>query len=179
MTVALVQYASPLAAVSLPRKINTETDMLAASPAYESARLFRMIGVGADVITAFGGVVLATAALSLFIALYRALNERAYDIAVLRTLGMRPSRIAAMMLLEAFFLAAAGGFLGLLVGHVLVAILAWWIGTQDSLHISAARLSVDELMLLIPAFVAALLAALLPSWRAARADIAGILAHRS
>jgi putative ABC transport system permease protein len=49
-----------------------------------------MIGVGADVIRAFGGVVLATAALSLFIALYHALNERAYDIAVLRTLGARP-----------------------------------------------------------------------------------------
>jgi len=179
VTVALVQYASPLAAVSLPRKINTETDMQAASPAFESARLFRMIGVGADVITAFGGVVLATAALSLFIALYRALNERAYDIAVLRTLGMRPSRIAAMMLLEAFFLAAVGGLFGLLVAHVLVAILESWIGTQDSLHISASRLSVDEFMLLIPAFVAALLAALLPSWRAARADIAATLARRS
>ena len=86
----LVQYATPLAAVSLPRKINAETNLQAASPAYESARLFRMIGVGADVIRAFGGVVLATAALSLFIALYHALNERAYDIAVLRTLGARP-----------------------------------------------------------------------------------------
>ena len=90
VTVLLVQYATPLAAVSLPRKINAETNMQAASPAYETARLFRMIGVGADVIRAFGGVVLATAALSLFIALYHALNERAYDIAVLRTLGARP-----------------------------------------------------------------------------------------
>jgi hypothetical protein len=62
----------------------------AASPAYETARLFRMI-VGADVIRAFRGVVLATAALSLFIALYHALNERAYDIAVLCTLGARRS----------------------------------------------------------------------------------------
>ena len=95
VTVLLVQYATPLAAVSLPRKINTETNMQAASPAYETARLFRMIvGVGADVIRAFGGVVLATAALSLFIALYHALNERAYDIAVLRTLGARPASIA-------------------------------------------------------------------------------------
>ena len=75
VTVLLVQYATPLAAVSLPRKINAETNMQAASPAYETARLFRMIGVGADVIRAFGGVVLATAALSLFIALYHALNR--------------------------------------------------------------------------------------------------------
>src|SRR5260221_162890 len=85
--------------------------MQAASPAYETARLFRMIGVGADVIRAFGGVVLATAALSLFIALYHALNERAYDIAVLRTLGARPLRIALMLLIEALMLALFGGLL--------------------------------------------------------------------
>src|SRR5262249_15890965 len=108
VTVLLVKYASPLAAVTLPRKINAQTSMQAASPAYETARLFRMIGVGADVIRAFGGVVLVTAALSLFIALYHALNERAYDIAVLRTLGARPASIAVMLLLEALILALLG-----------------------------------------------------------------------
>src|SRR5205085_5775465 len=36
VTVLLVQYASPLAAVSLPRKINAQTSMQAASPAYET-----------------------------------------------------------------------------------------------------------------------------------------------
>src|SRR5262249_21990057 len=38
VTVLLVQYASPLAAVTLPRKINSQTSMQAASPAYETAR---------------------------------------------------------------------------------------------------------------------------------------------
>ena len=179
VTVLLVQYASPLAAASLPRKINTETDMLAASPAYESARLFRMIGVGADVIKAFGGVVLATAALSLFIALYHALNERAYDIAVLRTLGARPSQIALMMMLEALMLAVLGGVLGLLLAHTLVAILVWWMAQQESLRISAWVFSMKELSLLVPAMLAATLAALLPSWRAAQADISATLARRN
>jgi putative ABC transport system permease protein len=179
VTVLLVQYASPLAAVSLPRKINTETNMQAASPAYESARLFRMIGVGADVIRAFGGVVLATAALSLFIALYHALNERAYDIAVLRTLGAHPATIAAMVMLEALMLAILGSALGLLLAHGLVALLVWWMAQQDSLRISAWAFSPGELWLLVPAFLAAALAALLPSWRAARANISATLARRT
>src|SRR6201987_4190325 len=106
--------------------------MLAASPAYESARLFRMIGVGADVIKAFGGVVLATATLSLFIALYHALNERAYDIAVLRTLGARPASIALMLLAEALLLAVIGSALGLALAHGLAALLAWWMAAQQS-----------------------------------------------
>ncbi len=179
VTVLLIQYASPLAAASLPRKINTETDMLAASPAYESARLFRMIGVGADVIKAFGGVVLATAALSLFIALYHALNERAYDIAVLRTLGARPSQIALMMMMEALMLAVLGGVLGLLLAHLLVAILLSWMAPQESLRISAWVFSGQELWLLAPALLAAALAALLPSWRAAHANISATLARRN
>jgi putative ABC transport system permease protein len=179
VTVLLVQYASPLAAASLPRKINTETNMQAASPAYESARLFRMIGVGADVIRAFGAVVLATAALSLFIALYHALNERAYDIAVLRTLGAHPASIGVMVMLEALILALLGSALGLLLAHGLVALLVWWMTPQESLHLDAWTFSVGEFWLLVPAFVAAALAALLPSWRAARANISATLARRT
>jgi len=179
VTVLLVRYASPIAAASLPRKINAETNLQAASPAYESARLFRMIGVGADVIRAFGGVVLATAALSLFIALYHALNERAYDIAVLRTLGARPAWIAMMLLAEALLLAAVGGVLGLLLAHALVAVLAWWLSAQDSLSIGASAFSARELWLMGPALLAGLLAAILPGWRAARADISATLARRN
>ena len=178
VTVLLVQYATPLAAVSLPRKINSETNMQAASPAYETARLFRMIGVGADVIRAFGGVVLATAALSLFIALYHALNERAYDIAVLRTLGSRPSASALLLLIEASMLAIIGGVLGLLLAHCLAAVLAGWMTEQQSLRIDPWAFSVSELWLLAPALLAALLAALLPSWRAAHANLSATLARR-
>jgi putative ABC transport system permease protein len=179
VTVLLVRYATPTAAASLPRYINTETNMQAASPAYESARLFRMIGVGADVIRGFGAVVLATAALSLFIALYHALNERAYDIAVLRTLGARPATIGVMLMLEALMLALLGGALGLLLAHGLVAVLVSWMAQQESLRIVAWTFSPDELWLLAPALVAAALAALLPSWRAAHADISATLARRN
>lgn len=179
ITMLLVQYATPLAAVSLPRKINTQTNMQAASPASESARLFHMIGVGADVVRAFGGVVLVTAALSLFIALYHALNERAYDIAVLRTLGSRPASIALMLLVEALLLAILGAALGLLLAHGLAAILAWWMTEQQSLLIDPWTFSADELWLLVPALLAALLAALLPSWRGAHANISATLARRA
>jgi putative ABC transport system permease protein len=179
VTVLLVQYATPLAAVSLPRKINSQTNMQAASPAFETARLFKIIGVGADVIRAFGGVVLATAALSLFIALYHALNERAYDIAVLRTLGARRASIALMLFLEALILAVLGGVFGLALAHGLASLLAWWMARQGSIPIDAWSFSAKELWLLVPSLVAATLAALLPSWRAAQADISATLARRA
>jgi putative ABC transport system permease protein len=45
VTLALVKYASPVAAASLPRVINAETVLQAASPACESARLLALSGL--------------------------------------------------------------------------------------------------------------------------------------
>jgi ABC-type antimicrobial peptide transport system permease subunit len=72
-----------------------------------------------------------------------------------------------------------GGVLGLLLAHLLVAILLTWMAQQESLRISAWVFSSDELWLLVPALLAAALAALLPSWRAAHANISATLARRS
>ena len=54
VTLALIRYKSPLAAVSFPRFVNTTTNMQAAAPAIEITRLLRMVGVGTDVLRGFG-----------------------------------------------------------------------------------------------------------------------------
>src|SRR5258706_15177371 len=87
ITALLIQYASPLAAAMLPRQVNASSALQAAAPAYESARLFRMLGVGVDVLRAFGFVLVLVAGLSVFIALLNALEDRRYDLAVMRMLG--------------------------------------------------------------------------------------------
>ncbi|MCJ7798302.1 MAG: ABC transporter permease, partial [Polaromonas sp.] len=49
VTLALIQYNTPLAAVTFPRFINTTTELQAAAPALEIPRLLSMVGVGLDV----------------------------------------------------------------------------------------------------------------------------------
>ena len=58
LTLALIQYKTPLAAVTFPRFVNTTTEMQAAAPALEITRLLGMIGVGTDVLKALSGVFL-------------------------------------------------------------------------------------------------------------------------
>ncbi len=87
MTSLLVRYNSPLAAVQLPRLVNQQTALQAASPAFETARLLSLVGVGLDTLRGFGVLLIASAGLSVFIALWNAMQERRYDLAVLRTLG--------------------------------------------------------------------------------------------
>src|SRR5207249_10134269 len=75
VTMALVRYATPLAAVSVPRRIDSATSMQAASPGYESARLFTVFGAGTDVTTGFAGFVIVAAAAGVFVARVQALDE--------------------------------------------------------------------------------------------------------
>ena len=84
-----------------------------------------------------------------------------------------------MLVLEALMLAILGGLLGLLLAHGLAAILASWMQEQRSLQIDPWAISAEELWLLLPALLAAAAAAVLPSWRAARADISATLARRA
>ncbi len=106
ITAMLIEYATPMAVAVLPRYINNNSEMQAASPAIETARLFSVIGVGVDVLRGFALVLILSAGLSLFIALYNALAERRYDLALMRTLGASPGKLMALMLCEGALLAA-------------------------------------------------------------------------
>ena len=59
----------------------------AAAPAYESARLFSVFGVGTEVVRGFALLLVAASGLGLFVALTQALDERRLDLAIMRTLG--------------------------------------------------------------------------------------------
>jgi putative ABC transport system permease protein len=176
-TALLVQYASPLAAASLPRYINQNTEMQAASPAYETARLFSVIGVGVDVLRAFALVLVFAAGLSVFIALFNALAERRYDLAVMRTLGASPGKLMALLLFEGMLLALIGAALGIVAGHALTEILGRALTQARQVSVTGMTWVPAELWLIALAVGVGVIAALLPAWRAYRTDVAATLAR--
>jgi putative ABC transport system permease protein len=177
ITALLIQYATPLAAATLPRQVNASTALQAASPAYESARLFRMIGVGVDVLRAFGLVLVLVAGLSVFIALLNALEDRRYDLAVMRMLGASRARLMGLLLLEGAVLSAAGGIAGIALGHVFAEVLGLALKAAQQAPVTGWAWRPQELWLLALAIGVGIAAALLPAWRAYRADVAPVLAE--
>lgn len=178
VTLALIRYKSPLAAVSFPRFVNSKTNMQAAAPAVEITRLLRMVGVGADVLRGFGVVLLATAALSVFIALWNAVRERQADLAMLRMLGTPPLRVAALLLCEALWLALLASLVGLAGGHALTAVIGLLLQGQQSLALSGLYGVASEWMVPGVAALVAVLAAALPTWAAYRMDVSPLLNPR-
>lgn len=179
ITLALIQYRSPLAAVSFPRFVNNTTNLQAAAPALEITRLLRMVGVGADVLRGFGAVLLLTAALSVFIALWNAVRERRADLALLRMLGASPARLAGLLLCEALWLAVLASVLGLLGGHLLTGLLGFLLQAEQSLPLTGwLWLGVEAWVPVIALGVAAL-AALLPAFSAYRVEAGQLLSLKN
>jgi putative ABC transport system permease protein len=176
VTVLLVEFASPLAVATLPRSINAQSGLQAASPAYETARLFRMVGVGVEALRGFGAILILAAGLSVFIALYSALEERRYDLAVMRALGASPRRLFGLLMAEGLVLALAGALLGIALGHGFASMLGAWLEHEQYPGVTGLQYRLEELWVLGVALAVSLAAALLPAWRAYRTDVSQTLA---
>jgi putative ABC transport system permease protein len=171
-----VAYSSPLAAVTLPRTLNARPDLQAAVPALEMARLWRMMGIGSTVIGAVGAGLLALAGLSIFAALYAAVQDRIADLALLRLVGASRARLVQVILLQASVLAAGALLLGFAVGHAGVALLGEALAAEGGLPLSGAWFSADEAWAAGAALATAWVAALAPAMKACRVPVDHLLA---
>ena len=178
VTTMLVRYRTPVAAISLPRAINAGTKLQAASPAQETARLFHLVGTGLDAFRAFAGVLIVASALSLFIALWHAMHEQRYDLAVMRTLGASRGRILRFVLIQGAVLGVAGAALGTALGHAAGWLLAEWLERSRSLSLGALGWVPEEGLVVAGAVLIALVASVVPAIRAYRLDVATVLLER-
>ena len=178
VTLALVQYKTPLAAMSFPRWVNTTTALQAASPALEITRLLSMLGLGTDVLRAFAGVLLLTAGLSVFIALLNAVRERRADLALLRMLGAPPRKIAALLLGEALWLGAISALVGIAGGQALTLLIGWMLQLDNTLLIGAWAWPLELLWVPALACLVSLAAAIVPTVGAYRVSVLDLLQGR-
>ncbi len=178
ITALLVKYRTPLAAAMLPRLVNSSTSMQAASPAYESARLLELVGAGVQTLQWFAIVMMASAALSVFVALTSALQERRYDLALLRMLGARPLGLASLTLAEGVTLLVAGVILGLALGHGAAHALGLWLAQAGSWPVTGWAWAPGEAILVAAVFAGGIATCLVPAVQAYLSDPASLLTKR-
>lgn len=176
ITALLIKYRNPIAAIQLPRYINGQTGMQAASPAFEAARLFSILGVGVEALTGFAYVLIFISALSIFIALYNSLKERQYDLAIMRSMGASRSKLFIATQLEGITLTLFGSVIGLALGHGVLYLFTELVEESGKTGISTWVFYKEELYLLAGSLVLGILCSLIPSFQAYRTDIHKVLA---
>ena len=167
VTALLIQYASAQAAA----------DIAWASPAFETARLLGVVSIGIDLIRGFAFLLMLSAALSIFIALYNGINERRYDLAVMRALGATRERIMTLLLFEGMLLSFAGAVIGLALGHLFTSALGFALRQAQHVSVSGLVWYPAELWVVALAVLVGIAMALIPAWRAHEIDIAATLAR--
>jgi len=174
ITALLIQYKSPMSVILFPRMVNQSTNMQAASPAMESARLFSLIGVGIDTLQWFAVFIMAIAALSIFISLYNAMKERKYDLAIMRCLGASKSKLFFLVMLEGITVTLIGACFGLLIGHAALELIGAY---QEASQAKLTGLTTvpQEIYLICTGLFIGALASLIPAMQIYKVDIAATL----
>ena len=176
ITSMLIKFRSPMGAVTLPRMINANTNMQAASPAFETQRLFSLLGIGVDLLKAFAGIIIIIAGLSIFISLYNALKDRKYDLAIMRSLGASKTKLFIHVILEGVIITVLGGALGFLLGHGLTEFLASLYEKSDDIGLTGLVFVNQEFIVTVISVGFGVLASLIPALNAYKTDISEVLA---
>ncbi len=176
ITALLLQYRNPIAALQLPRFINSQSKLQAASPAFETARLFSILGVGVEALMGFAYVLIFISGLSIFIALYNSLKERQYDLAIMRSMGASRVKLFVVTVLEGSALTILGSVIGLALGHAVLFAFTQVIVESQKTGITALTFYREEIFILLGSIVLGIVCSLIPAIQAYRTDIHKVLA---
>jgi putative ABC transport system permease protein len=173
ITSILIEYksASNYQALNMPRAINENTAMQAASPAYEINKLYDMIGTGTETIRYIALLIAIVSLISIFISLYQSMKQRKYELAILRVMGSSRSGLFLLILIEGLGIAFLGWLCGTLLSHVGMMILGNYLTEDFGYDFQAWVLLKEEWYLFFISLGLGAVAALVPAWKAANTDI--------
>jgi putative ABC transport system permease protein len=177
VTALLVSYRSALGAVRVPSFVNRQTNMQAAVPAQETARLLTLFGAAIEGARIFAWLLAATGGLAIFVALLNAARAREGDLALLRVMGATRASVFGTILLEGLLTAAAGALLGLVAGHLALAVARAFFEPLAEIGLDPWRVHPGELVIFGGVLVIGVIAALIPALRVFRVDLARTLAR--
>jgi len=178
LTALLITYKSPFAAATLPRMVNHNSSMQAASPSAETARLFALMGNATELVKIFGLLIICLGSLGMFINLYNSINERKYDMALMRTLGASRLKLLKISLCETLILSTSGAIIGVLLSIALSEFAAVWIYAKKNIDVTINLPQDIIAYVFLASVLLALLASIIPAIKVCRIDIFKTLVRR-
>ncbi len=174
VTAALVGLKSKLAAFTLQRAINEyrAEPLTAILPGAALQELWGLVGTAETALAAVSAMVVITALLGMVTMILTTLNERRREMAILRSVGARPSTILGLMTAEAGVLTAAGVALGLVLLYAALILLQPYVDRTYGLHLNIDAPKPSEWLTLGAIILGGILAGLIPAVRAYRMSVA-------
>lgn len=177
LTALLVTYRNAAGAIRIPAMVNRQTEMQAAVPATETARLLELLGASLEGIRIFAWLLAVTGGLAIFVALLNMVRNREGDLALLRVMGASRVQVFATVIVEGIITAALGAVLGWISAHLLIMVARENFPTLADLGLAPWQPVSAELGLIVLVLAIGAVAALIPALRVYQIDPARTLAR--
>lgn len=158
-------------ALTLPRNINENTDLQAASPAYEINRLYDMMGVGTKALQFIAMLIAFVSGISIFVSLLNSLKKRKYELSLMRVMGGGRTTLFMLILLEGLILAIIGFAIGMLLSHIAMMVMGGNLSDRYNYSFEAWVIHGKEGLLFGGCLLLGIFAALVPAVMAYKTDI--------
>ncbi|WP_147679183.1 ABC transporter permease [Algibacter pacificus] len=177
ITSLLVSFRSPRAFLTMPRKINEQTNMQAALPKFELERLYQYTGIGLQTITAIAYVILIISGIILFSSLYKMVKERSFDLAILRTYGASNFQLIKIVAYEGCIISFTALFLAFIFIKTGFIFIFKIMNVEDKLYMLQALSCEDLLNVAGLVFIITIVSILMAVYPILKMDISTILSH--
>lgn len=180
ITAFLLGLNSKISTFKVQRAINDykEEPLLAILPGVALQELWDMMGVAEKALLAISVFVILVGLTGMTTVILTSLNERRREMAILRSVGARPSHIFSLIVVEAIYLTISGVLSGLAILYLLLVIAQPLIETELGLFIPIDWPSIYEITLLGLIILSGLVISIVPGYRAYRYSLAdGMTIH--
>ena len=180
VTAAYVGLKNKIKILNFPRFIGDykEEALSGVIPGQALSQLWSIVGTAELALAAIALLVVVAAVISIGVMLWASLAARRREMAILRSLGARPSSILALLMLEAIGATVLGVALGAALHLVGLGFMAGWLDREYGVYIPNLGLSIRELQALGLAALLGALAGLPPAIRAYQMSLSDGVAVR-
>src|SRR5690554_1356095 len=175
ITAMLIKFRNKMGMMTLPRMVNQDTNMQAALPAIEVNRLFELFGVAISTLQIVALSIMLLGAISVFVSMINALKDRAFEMALMRSMGASRSQVFGMVMLEAVLIGIIGTVLGIVLSHIGIGFLNEYANEEFGISIAIWHIDKLEWALVAGTILLCILAAIMPAITTTRMDVSKIL----
>ena len=173
VTALYVGLKSRMSTFSLQRWINTylQEPITAILPGVIFGQLWSMIGNVEKALLIISTMVVFTAILGMIISILASLNERRREMAILRAVGAQPIQLFILFSAEATTIAFLGALIGFFSLYGVLFLIQPFIENLTGLYMEITAPEWNEMILMITIVGAAMLAGIVPAFRAYRTSL--------